>query len=788
MKKFLSIFCNKYMAFLGVFISIVTVSIGYSALESRLNIAGDVSIRVNADIRITSFKVSRLSNGAYETYSATYSKNITNVYASLPDSSSVAVYDGVVTNYSDKRYYLKEIIVNNYTNKDIAYVVEKLTPGKIIEPNSTFDFDIKLLYVDRIPNDDSTTLVLKYVFEEYVEESSEDMLLKDKILLDNGGSSSIESKSVGDFTSISSTNEGMYAASDDDDTTTYYFRGSVDNNYVLFGGFYWRIVRINGNGSIRLIYQGSSATSSGSDCTIGSEIYKSVTVFNNDKSNPSHTVYNSSSAVRGGYLGNSGLDAWYKSNMVNYDSSIDYDAGFCNDVADSSGTNQVSSSSSSSITYGGKYRLETSHTPSFKCAASGYYYTYKSASSGNKDLSYPIGNITLDEAYAAGGYSANNTSYYLYCGASFWTMTPYNYTYGLFGLGKGVYVSIIDSNGMITSSKVQNSNNIRPVINLKSSVIYNSGDGTSSSPYTIGGKKIADPTGYYGNTLVNAIVGMHDDGDDYIILHDSSISTSAQDGSYRYSGANPNNYVCFGSDDSTCPEDNLYRIIGVIDGKVKLVSADYAGSSMLGTSGGYIGDYSSTSATYASSTSDIKTYAYNNSDGESSKNDWSSSLLNSTNLNGYFLDTLSDTWKSKIVSTKWYVGNVNYFTSILSTPSKVYSEEINSSQTTYDAKVGLLYAHEYGFGASESAWGAYMNSYGNSNIRSNNWLYLGLTEWMISHGSGGDGNNAATFSSDGGIGYQKVYNGLPVRITFSIDSSVVLNSGTGSSTDPYRIS
>lgn len=786
MKKFFGIFNKKFFILLAVFISVITISVGYSALESRLNIAGDVSVRVGADIRITDLKVGRLSDGAYETYNCTYSKDTTNTYVSLPDASSVAVYNGEVTNYSSKRYYLKEIIVENYTNQDIAYVVEKLTPGKIIEPNTTFDFDIKFLYVDKIPNNFSTTLVLKYVFEEYVEIST-DMLLKDKILYDNGGITSIEAKGKPDFTAIATTNDGMYA-DEDEDGTTYYFRGAVTNNYVLFAGFYWRIVRINGNGSIRLIYQGTTADSSGTDATIGSAIYKTVELFNKDQSAPSHTIYNNSSAVRGGLLGNSGVSAWYKNNLINYDSSLDYDAGFCNDVANSSGTNQVSTSGSSAVTYGGKYRLETSHTPSFKCAASGYYYTYKSASGGNKDLSYPIGNITLDEVYAAGGYNVNNTSYYLYNGAAYWTITPYNYTYGLFGLGKAAYVSIIDANGKITSDKVQNTNNIRPVINLKASVIYNDGDGSSSSPYTIGGKTVADPTPYYSSTLTSAVKGMHDAGDDYIILHDSSISTSAKDGSYRYSGADPNNYVCFGSDDSTCPKDNLYRIIGVIDDKVKLVSADYASVEMLGTDGGYIGEYGKTSSTYDYDATGVHTYAYNNSNGSSSLNGWNDSPLANTNLNGNFLNTLSDSWKNKIVTTTWYVGDINYFTAILTPPASVYNEEIKPSVTTYDGKVGLLYAHEYGFAANESSWGAYMNSYGNTNIRSNNWLYLGLTEWMISHGNGGSGNNAATFLSDGGIGYEKVYNGLPIRITFSIDSSVVLNSGTGTKTDPFRVS
>lgn len=790
-KRIGNIFNKKFFVAFAILFSIITISIGYSALESRLNIAGDVMVRVSADIRITDLKLGNMTERSYETYSCTYSKDSTNFFVTLPNDNSVATYYAEVTNFSDKRYYLKDIIVENYTNKEITYSVEGLVHGQVIEPNTSVDFDIKFLYVIDNPTNNSTTLVLRYVFEEYVETSTDEtILLKDKILMDNGGITSISAKGDPDFTAVSTTDEGMYA-SEDDDGTTYYFRGAVEDNYVLFAGFYWRIVRINGNGSIRLIYQGTTADASGTDATIGSETYKSVEVFGKDKSAPYHTVYNTSSSVRSGTLGNSGVGQWYKSNLINYDNALDYDAGFCNDVADASGTNQVSSSGSTNVTYGGKNRLETTHSPSFKCAASGYYYTHKNASGGNQDLSYPIGVITMDEVYAAGGYSENNTSYYLYNGAAYWTMTPYNYSYVLFGASKIAYMAIVDANGKITTSKVQNSSNVRPVINLKASSIYNYGDGSSSNPYTIGGKVHADASSYYGSTLANAVKGMYEDGDNYIYLHDGSIATGLTDGSYRYSGIDPYNYVCFGSDADTCPSDNLYRIIGVIDGKAKLISADYASTSMLGTDGGYIGQYSTTSSssdTYDYDPSNVHTYAYNNNSGSSSLNDWVGSLFAETNLNTNFLNSLSETWANKIVDTTWYVGKVNYFTAILTSASSVYSAEINSSQTTYNAKVGMPYAHEYGFGASVSAWSAYMNSYSNSNIRDGNWMYLGLTEWTISHGDGGSNNNAATISSDGGFSYDKVYNGHPVRITFSIDASVVLNSGTGTMSDPFRIS
>lgn len=96
-----------------------------------------------------------------------------------------------------------------------------------------------------------------------------------------------------------------------------------------------------------------------------------------------------------------------------------------------------------------------------------------------------------------------------------------------------------------------------------------------------------------------------------IYYHNSSLTKGAGDNSYRYAGTNPNNYVCFGSTASPCPNDNLYRIIGVIGNKVKLIKYDYANSNLLGTDGDY-GTASTPDATYyKGSLSSVNTYYWN---------------------------------------------------------------------------------------------------------------------------------------------------------------------------------
>ena len=144
-----------------------------------------------------------------------------------------------------------------------------------------------------------------------------------------------------------------------------------------------------------------------------------------------------------------------------------------------------------------------------------------------------------------------------------------------------------------------------------------------------------------GQTLSSCITTFGNQG--YIIsnmyIHNSSLTNGAGDNSYRYAGANPNNYVCFGSDDTTCPSEDLYRIIGLIDGKVKLIHAYGATTTMLGTDEGYVntykGRYNNLSSYYVENgdLTKIGTYRWN----KTGDNTWSTSTTNTINLNKNFL-------------------------------------------------------------------------------------------------------------------------------------------------------
>ena len=258
--------------------------------------------------------------------------------------------------------------------------------------------------------------------------------------------------------------------------------------------------------------------------------------------------------------------------------------------------------------------------------------------------------------------------------------------------------------------------------------------------------------------LADWVIGEYNgiQGNNGIYYHTSSLANSARDNSYRYAGANPNNYVCFGSTAAICPNDNLYRIIGVFGNEVKLIK---------NTS---IGNY------------------YWSGSSSNQSNTWSDSTLNTSILNGTYLTGLDNNSLSNMIATHtWKVGGMSY-TYGYSTPQTAYNYETgaNSSSTTYNAKIGLMYVSDYGFAANNTYWSTNLNSY--NGTTSNNWLYLGTNEWTISRRS--DNSDFAFRVYSGTVGNSYVYNSSnAVRPVFYLNSNVVHSSGFGTISDPIRL-
>ena len=252
-----------------------------------------------------------------------------------------------------------------------------------------------------------------------------------------------------------------------------------------------------------------------------------------------------------------------------------------------------------------------------------------------------------------------------------------------------------------------------------------------------------------------------------------------------------NNYVCFGSTISPCPTDNLYRIIGIFGDQVKLIKYDYANSNLLGTDGDYKGTDTQNASYYKGSLTTINTYYWNNS---TKKNTWSESNLNKVNLNTNFINNIGSEWAKKIAETTWKVGGNTWNNITGTTPSVAYQNEIVSpvttnttdSKTEYKAKVGLMYASDYGFAAAQSAWTTTLENYDRTAIKSVNWMYMGLYEWTISRYAD-DSDDAFRVSNGGYVNYYNVYLYNGVRPSFNLESAITYVSGSGSAVDPILI-
>jgi len=291
-----------------------------------------------------------------------------------------------------------------------------------------------------------------------------------------------------DFSQVATTDEGMFKA-EDDDGTSYYYRGAVENNYVKFANKFWRIIRINGDGSIRLIYDGTSAHENGESSTDRVAIQN--VAFNTNYNDNAYVGFKYTVGEIHGLNEKSNaliqLETWYTNNLASYASKLDSNAGFCGDRRGNaserpSAPNGTGGTGTTLTYYGAYWRLVTNKVPSLTCPTEDFY-TVSGSSKGNKSLTYPIGLITADEVSMAGKvYGLNNQNDYLQAGQHYWTMSPYNYN-------SNAFLSSVVLEGALNGGWMNVANNIfslRPVINLRSDVTL-TGTGTMSDPYVLVG-------------------------------------------------------------------------------------------------------------------------------------------------------------------------------------------------------------------------------------------------------------------------------------------------------------
>ena len=350
-----------------------------------------------------------------------------------------------------------------YINESVSY---DQSLGKLV--NRSYDTGIKAYRISSITK--STTTVsyngISYSAIKYILSATE--LTQMELETDNS-------------------DKGLYKAADDNGIT-YYYRGNVKNNNVYFGNFYWKIVRINGDNSIRLIYNGTEKNSSGNNQSINNTLYQ----FNSVQNNPAYAGYmygNISGTKFDDVHGNTNssdiktvMDNWYKLNILDksLEKYLSYNAGFCGDRTLYSGDGI----SATSISYFKAYEKYINNLAVFTCPnLVRDLYTTASSNIGNKALTYPIGLITYDELVFAGmNQKQLNKLTYIYSSQHYWTMSPavFNNT------NQTVSVLHQEPNGSMEAWwPVASKYGTRPVINLKADVKISGGIGTANDPYVV---------------------------------------------------------------------------------------------------------------------------------------------------------------------------------------------------------------------------------------------------------------------------------------------------------------
>ena len=414
----------------------------------KLWIDYDATVEQAANKTYTS-KINVIANPETEvvdTLEATFTLDDKTLTSSLSDNVTSATYCTTTTNICEPTT-TTTITNNSYTveleeNENNQMVCTKLNgTSKVICSNS---LEVKLI------------LGGEYILAHY-----------QTVLTRTSFSSTVTNTTTG--TIYKSANESQY----DDFGEVYYFAGNPTDNWVKWAGFYWRIIRINGNGSIRMIYQGTSPNTTGTGTQLQTSVFNASP--NYDRSEYVGLKYtkgeqhgqNTNSTIMGV------LETWYNSNLSSYADDIDTNVGFCSDRNMASGSSW-SSQPSSTIYYAAYGRLVQSSSnanPSYKC------------SNSSDLLKIPIGLITVDETVYAGlAWSSGNSSNYLYTGEYYWTMSPYSFdaTYS------SAYVFLVWSDGNLDIGWMGDTDGVRPVINIRADVFI-TGSGTTTDPFVVVG-------------------------------------------------------------------------------------------------------------------------------------------------------------------------------------------------------------------------------------------------------------------------------------------------------------
>ena len=416
---------------------------------------------------------------------------------------------------------IKDLLNTFVTNGYLKYKITSTNGGYNMTefkdiPKSSAPKDTILAYSVVIPNGvtQSYTIEFKYANDESVDQSDdmgkklsgtlfitegtkEPVTLLSQILKDNPTRSTRSNNNNGknDFaTPLTVTTTGTLFTSTESiaggtPKEVYYYAGNTTNNWVKFAGLYWRIIRTNHDGSIRLLYVGTSH-----DTTTGN-IEESE--FNTNINSPKYVGYKYGEDTSYDTIRNNTtdstiktfIDSWYQNNLTNYSKYLSTSAVYCNDRSE--GTGQTYSASAG-FNFASYYRMDydtdgASANPSYNCTDIRDAFSIDNT---NAKLDYPVSLMTADEIAFAGGvaFQTMNTPYAWFISnsvgtqvsTSWWSLSPNNWSNG--------YANVWywnSDNANLNNSYVGYTLAVRPAISLKSCIKYSTGDGTSESPYEI---------------------------------------------------------------------------------------------------------------------------------------------------------------------------------------------------------------------------------------------------------------------------------------------------------------
>ena len=424
-------------------------------------------------------------------------------YNTISKGMAIMIKEEGATDYVQSNS--KDIPKGNYVlNKEKTYCENN---GKVTNYNSATG-TVSLNFV----GSDRCYLYFDYYFEPKGYE---------KILLDNGNGATtvdaakayIEGKTTSttpDFSTVATTNEGMYSAKDDLGTS-YYFRGAVDNNWLKYGKYtkdmyncnngtisatdtgnsctkiassgdaiYWRIIRINGDNSIRMIYSGITPPTESTKVIKTTDTSLGNSSFNANQDKAEYVGYMYTLGQQHGTSKSSDiktyLDNWYANYTdLNKTGTKITDQIYCNDRTASTSNVAYSTTNYTTLTswnstgtqyyYGTYGRIVKDNNPMLTCAVDSDRFTVnKINGKGNSALTYPIGLITIDELEMAGNnWSESNTNYYLHTGANYWTGSPYE-----FYVGNGAIEFDVLGDGSLNGGYVRSKFGARGVVSLSS--------------------------------------------------------------------------------------------------------------------------------------------------------------------------------------------------------------------------------------------------------------------------------------------------------------------------------